>query len=191
MIYRKLQSISLIGLTIFLSLAVQKESKKEEAQALNIPVTNILVEDIPVQKEFVGQVYGVKDIPIRSRVEGYLEGLYFKEGSHVKAGDLLYKVDPQPYQAEVAMRKGQLAEAQATLIGAKSDLRRYEPLAKINAVSQADLDQAVEENGAAESLVDAAKANLRMAQIELGYTQIESPISELLLKKQKQKWESL
>ncbi|NLR89689.1 MULTISPECIES: efflux RND transporter periplasmic adaptor subunit [Flammeovirga] len=157
------------------------EAKKQlKIPQVEIPVTEVLVQDVPLSKVFVGQVYGTKDIPIRSRVEGYLEGIHFKEGSRVKKGQLLYTVDPQTYAAEVTMLKSKLAEAEVTLIRASNDLDRIQPLAEQNAVSKSDLDAALAEKGAAESMVAAAKANLRMAQIELGYTTIESPINGII-----------
>ncbi|NME66436.1 efflux RND transporter periplasmic adaptor subunit [Flammeovirga aprica] len=171
-----------LAFTINLLCGCGKSSEQQQTQLpqLEIPITEVTIQDVPLTKEFVGQVYGTKDIPIRSRVEGYLEGIYFKEGSEVKKGQLLYKVDPKQYAANVAMREGQLAEAKVTLIRASNDLERIQPLAEQNAVSKSDLDAALAEKGASESMVVAAEANLRMAQIELGYTRITSPISGII-----------
>ncbi|KXX68268.1 efflux RND transporter periplasmic adaptor subunit [Flammeovirga sp. SJP92] len=175
--------IMTLAFTINLLYGCGKSSETQQQNQLpqvEIPITEVTIQDVPLTKEFVGQVYGTKDIPIRSRVEGYLEGIYFKEGSEVKKGQLLYKVDPKQYAANVAMREGQLAEAKVTLIRASNDLDRIQPLAEQNAVSKSDLDAALAEKGASESMVAAAEANLRMAQIELGYTRIASPISGII-----------
>ncbi|MBB3700470.1 efflux RND transporter periplasmic adaptor subunit [Flammeovirga yaeyamensis] len=175
-----LKLVTLFLITNFLMSCGGDEKPTSQLPQIEIPVTEVIVQDVPISKSFVGQVYGTKDIPIRSRVEGYLEGIHFKEGSRVKKGQLLYTVDPQTYAAEVTMLKSKLAEAEVTLIRAKNDLARIKPLAEKNAVSKSDLDAAQAEKDAAESMVAAAKANLRMSQIELGYTTIKSPISGII-----------
>ncbi|MBB6462048.1 efflux RND transporter periplasmic adaptor subunit [Flammeovirga kamogawensis] len=171
-----------LAITSIVLIGCGGESAKQQQKIpqAEIQVTEVTVQNVPLTKTFVGQVYGTKDIPIRSRVEGFLEGIHFREGSRVKKGQLLYTVDPQSYSAEVTMRKSQLAEAKVSLIRASNDLDRIQPLAEQNAVSKSDLDAALAEKGAAESMVAAAQANLRMSQIELGYTTIESPITGVI-----------
>ncbi len=137
-------------------------------------------EDVPLYLEFLGQTSGLKDIVIRARVEGFLEGIHFKEGSSVKKGDLLYTLESQPFEEKVSARMSAVAEAKTMLAKAKGDLGRIKPLAEINAVSQSDLDEAVATYDATLSSVEAAEANLRAAQIELSYTKIKSPISGII-----------
>ncbi|MCB0795321.1 MAG: efflux RND transporter periplasmic adaptor subunit [Flavobacteriales bacterium] len=137
-------------------------------------------EAVPLYKEFVGQVYGFQDIPIRARVEGYLEGLHFEEGRPVKKGQLLYTIDPKEQQAKVARTQSDLAEARIMAVNMTNELDRIQPLADINAVSKSDLDAAIANKGASEAKVDAASANLRVAEIELGYTRIHAPIDGLI-----------
>lgn len=170
--------------TMLLAIAITISSCKEE-QAMQAPpaeveVIEVIQKEIPIYREFVGQVYGLKDIPIRARVEGFLTGIYFSEGRQVKEGQLLYSIDAQPFEAEVASQQSKVAEAQTYLVNATNELARYEPLAKINAVSKSDLDAAIATKDAAEASLEAAKANLEMAQIQLGYTQIYSPINGLI-----------
>jgi membrane fusion protein (multidrug efflux system) len=119
---------------------------------------------------------GSVDIPIRARVEGFLEGMFFEEGWPVTKDQLLYTIDPQPFEAAVVEAKGQLAEARTMLAKAKSDLDRIRPLAEMKAVSEQDLDGAVAEYEAAIGAVQAAEARVEQAEIELGYTRIQSPI---------------
>lgn len=140
--------------------------------------------EVPLFKEFVAQVYGHKDIPIRARVDGYLEGLHFREGFVVQKGQLLYSIDPQPFQQEVNNAQSALAEAEVQSINAKNDLQRIEPLAAIDAVSQRDLDAAKAHFEASQAKVSAAKAKLELAKINLGYTRISAPISGLIGKTQ-------
>jgi len=128
----------------------------------------------------VGQVFGVQDIPIRARVEGFLEGIHFKEGSTVEKDQLLYTIDSQPYEAEAATQQGRLAEAKTALVKAENELRRKEPVAKTGAISLIDLDAAIAERDAATAAVSAAEASLRLAQIQLGYAKIYSPLQGVI-----------
>ena len=159
-------------------------SKKEEQQAQAPPpqVTVVVAQakDVPIFQEFVGQIYGFKDIAIRARVEGFLEGIHFEEGSRVEKGALLYTLESQPFEADVAAKMSRVAEANTMLAKAKSDLDRIEPLAKEKAVSESDLDGAVAQYEASIESVKAAKANLRASNIQLGYTKIYSPITGII-----------
>jgi membrane fusion protein (multidrug efflux system) len=152
------------------------EQKKGEAPPPEIKVVKVIQENTPIYKEYVGQMYGLKDIPIRARVEGFLEGIFFNEGAGVKKGQLLYSIDPQPFLADVAAQQSKLAEAKTLLVNAENELARYKPLAEINAVSQSDLDAAQATRDAAFAGVDAAKANLKLSEIHLSYTKIHAPI---------------
>ena len=157
---------------------------KEEAAAPppppEIPVVVTQAQDVPLYMEFVGQVYGLKDIAIRARVEGFLESIHFEEGSLVKEGQLLYTLESQPFEETVANRMSKVAEAQTMLAKASSDLGRIKPLAELKAVSQSDLDGAVAQFKAAQAGLEAAEANLRAAQIQLGYTKVFSPINGII-----------
>lgn len=153
----------------------EKEVKK--VPPLEIEVINVIQKDVPIYREFVGQVYGLLDIPIRARVEGFLVNVNFDEGFRVKKGQLLYTIDSQPFQAEVASMQSKVAEAHTYLVNASNELERYKPLAEINAVSQSDFDAAKAQKEAAEATLQAAKANLELANIKLSYTRISSPIN--------------
>ncbi|MCD6271679.1 MAG: efflux RND transporter periplasmic adaptor subunit, partial [Deltaproteobacteria bacterium] len=135
---------------------------------------------VPIYREYVGQVFGFKDIAIRARIEGYLEGIHFKEGSRIEKSILLYTLESRQFEANVAAKMSMVAEAQTMLVKAKSDLNRYKPLAKAKAVSESDLDAAVAQYEASIASVEAAKANLKVAEIQLGYTKIYSPVSGII-----------
>lgn len=171
-------------LLFFLLLAIPAcQNQDQTAQAPpppDIPVVVLQGQDIPLFLEFVGQVYGLKDIAIRARVEGFLEGLHFEEGSQVEEGQLLYTLESQPFEETVANRMSQVAEAQTMLAKASSDLGRIKPLAALKAVSQSDLDGAVAQFEAAQASLEAAQANLRASRIQLGYTKIYSPINGII-----------
>lgn len=164
----------------FIFVSGCKEKIASEIPPPQVQVVEVIQQDIPVIEEFVGQTYGLFDIAIQARVDGFLEGIFFEEGRRVKKGQLLYTIDPEPFEAKVAAAMGQLAEANTRLVKAESDLIRIRPLAEINAVSQSDLDAAVAQRDAAIGAVDAAKANLESARIELGYTKVFSPIDGII-----------
>lgn len=162
------------------AIACNKEKQQQKMQPQEIQVVKVIQKDVPIYSEFVGQVFGLFDIPIRARVEGFLEGIYFQEGQSVKKGQLLYAIDAQPFIAEVASQQSKVAEAQSLLVNAEKELNRYKPLAAKNAVSQSDLDAAQATYEAALASVEAAKANRRMSQINLSYTKLKSPIQGVI-----------
>ncbi len=128
----------------------------------------------------VGSTLGTQDVPIRARVEGFLETLDFQEGRFVNKGQLLYTIDPQTFQAKLVSAQSQLAGAKTQRAKAKSDLARIRPLAEMKAVSAQGLDSAVAQFEAAEAGVQAAEAAVDLARIELSYTRIHAPISGLI-----------
>ena len=158
----------------------QKEEQQAQAPPPQVTVVVTQGKDVPIYQEFVGQAYGFKDIAIRARVEGFLEGIHFEEGSRIEKGALLYTLESQPFEADVAAKMSRVAEAKTMLAKAKSDLDRIEPLAKEKAVSESDLDSAVAQYEASIESVKAAEANLRASNIQLGYTKIYSPISGII-----------
>lgn len=171
-IFKLLSSIVLISIVV--------SSCKEEAQTpppTEVGVISPIKNKVPVVKEFVGEISGLVDIPIRARVDGFLEKIAFVEGAKVKKGQLLYVIDDQPFLAKLANAKSELAAAKTELVRAINELNRVQPLAEINAVSKNDLDAAIASKGAAEANVDAAKAKIQIANIDLSYTRINSPIN--------------
>lgn len=141
-----------------------------------IEVVEVLERSTDITQDYVGQTLGSTDIPIRARVEGFLESRNFTEGRAVTKGQLLYTIDPRPYRAQVVAAEGRLAEAKTQLSKASADLERIRPLAEMKAVSQQDLDAAVSQRDAAQGALQAAEADLELANIELGYTNLYAPI---------------
>jgi membrane fusion protein, multidrug efflux system len=136
--------------------------------------------EAPIYQEFVGQVYGYNDIAIAARVEGFLEGIHFEEGSRVEKGKLLYTLESHQFEADVAAKMSDVAGARTVMTEAKTYLDRIRPLAQEKAVSESDLDAAVAKYEVGISSVKAAEANLRAAKIQLGYTKIYSPINGII-----------
>lgn len=141
-----------------------------------VTVVKVAPRTIPIIKEFVGQISGIRDIQVRARVGGILLKRYYTEGAKVKAGDLLFKIDSAPYQAALDQAKGDVSVAQARMINARQAYNRIIPLYKENAVSQKDRDDAVAEYNSAKSAWESAKAKLEEAKINLGYTTVLAPI---------------
>ena len=170
----------LVAVFILSIFGCTKPAQEQTNQPPSLHVIPVITQDVNLEEEFVGHVYGIVDIPIRARVDGYLQGIHFNEGKPVKKGDLLYTIDPEPIRAQVAAAKSQVAQAKIEAVRANNDLERYEPLVKIDAVSKSDYDAAVAAKGAADAAVEAAEANLRSAEINLSYTTIYSPINGLI-----------
>ncbi len=180
----KFKTVVLTTCLSFIFFACTDQKEAPNAPPPEVSVVEIEAADVPLFLEFVGETSGAKDITIRARVEGFLEGLHFQEGSVVKKGDLLYTLESQPFEEKVATRMSSVAEVKTNLAKNKGDLDRYKPLAKINAVSKSDLDAAQAAYDASLSSLEAARANLRAAKIELSYTKIYSPIDGIIGKTQ-------
>ncbi len=172
----------MISASLVLTLGACDSSEKAagEMPPLLVRVTQSTLQDVPLTVEMVGTTMGTQDIPIRTRVEGYLETMEFEEGTFVKKGDMLYTVDAQPFQAMLVAAQSELASSQTTLAKTQSDLARIRPLAEIKAVSEQDLDSAIAQEAAARAGVRASEANVDLAEIELSYTRIKAPIDGLI-----------
>ena len=178
MIKNYLLSVVALSLMITMFSCGNEEQKQQAPQ--EIPVVKVLQHDVPVFSEYVGNMYGKKDIPIRARVEGFLESIDFKEGTRVKKGQLLYTIDPQSLAAASNAQKSQVTAAQTDLSKAKADLERIKPLAATNAVSKSELDAAQAAYDAAVANLNAARANLKSSNIDLSYTKVLSPIDGVI-----------
>ncbi len=143
-------------------------------------VTTVVQKDVPIYLDLVGQTQGFQDTDIRARVEGFLESVDFREGSFVRKGELLYRIDQKPLEAALAQSKAELATAQAKLAKADNDVARYTPLVAKQAVSQKELDDARAAQDAGRSEVEAGKAAVEKATLDLGYARVVSPVGGLV-----------
>jgi membrane fusion protein, multidrug efflux system len=139
-------------------------------------VTEVEQRDVPVTSEWIGTTEGAVDAEVRAQVTGNLVSRHYKEGTLVKKGDLLFKIDPRPYRAARGQASGELARAKAMLQKAKLDVERYTPLAAQHAISQQELDNAIQAQRAAEASVQAARATLDKGDLDLSFTEVRSPI---------------
>ncbi len=149
------------------------------APAPAVPVTVATVQPRKVTnwQEFSGRLEAVDRVQIRPRVAGAIQSVHFREGGLVKAGDLLVTIDPEPYQAAVAEAEGAVASAEAKLALANTELERGKTLFAKNTIAQSDVDQRQSARSEALAGLQSAKASLKVAQLNLDYTQIRAPIS--------------
>lgn len=145
----------------------------------SVTVIEVKPENTPATFEFTGKTASSRQVQINARVEGYLDKIAYVEGSLVKTGQLLFQIDPKPFQAALDSARATLAQQEALLVKARQLLARVKPLAKQNAVSQQDLDNAIAGELTALAQVQAAKAQVDTAQLNLGYTTIKSPLNGL------------
>lgn len=134
---------------------------------------------LPLQLTYTARAVGSREVEVRARVSGILEARRFVEGSAVKAGDVLFQIDPEPYRAAVAQARGELGVERASLDEATRNRDRIVPLYDKNAVSQRQRDEAVSAYEVAAARVASAEARLKAAELDLGYTSVRAPISGL------------
>src|ERR1700751_2792507 len=156
----------------------------------DVEVVQVEQKDVPIYGEWIGTLDGFTNADVRAQVTGYLMRQGYQEGAFVKKGQLLFQIDPRPFQAALDQAAGQLAQAKASLANARAvqgrtqlDVERYAPLAKEQAASQQDLDNSVQNNLAAkatvataEAQIKTAEAALETAQINLDFTRLIAPI---------------
>jgi len=155
-----------------------------------VEVVQVEQKDVPIYGEWIGTLDGLTNADVRAQVTGYIMRQAYQEGAFVKKGQLLFEIDPRPFQAALSQAEGQLAQAQALLANAQAvqgrtqlDVERYTPLAREQAASQQDLDNAVQNNLAAKASVATAEAQIKTyeaavetARINLDFTRLTAPI---------------
>ncbi len=150
-----------------------------QAPAVEVSTVKVEPKTVPVTLEYVGQTQSSHIVEIRARVEGYIDKIAYKEGSLVNKGDVLFQLDPRPFEAKLEQAKGDLGAAKANLYRAEREFGRVEPLYKQNAVSQRDRDNAEASLLAARASVQSSTGKLKDAEVNLSYTTITSPVTGL------------
>ena len=163
-------------LLVAVSLAGCKQKQAATATVPEVQVVTLQSTDAPVSEEWIGTLDGSVNAQIRAQVTGYLISQNYAEGSRVKKGDVLFEIDARPFQAALEQAEAKLAQDRAQQGKTELDVKRYTPLAKTQAVSQEELDNAVQANLAAEAQIKADEAARDLAQVNLGFTKIVSPI---------------
>lgn len=145
--------------------------------AVKVTVHEVKAKDTPIIMEFVGKTASSRRVEIRSRVEGFLERRLYTEGSLVQAGDVLFEMDKLPFEAQLDAANAELSQQMARMTTAKANLDRVKPLARQNAVAKKELDDALGTYNTASAAVEAAKAKVVQAELNLGYCTIKSPVT--------------
>lgn len=170
--------VALLSATVLLAACGEKP-QQQDMSGMKVPVSVIQAqpEVTPIFTELPGRVEAIKEAEVRARVTGIVTAINFEQGSEVKEGDLLFTIDPAPYEAVRDQAAAQLKNAQAEAQTASLLAQRYGKLIKENAVSRQDYDTAMARANQAQAAVAAAKAALKAAEIDLGYTKVTAPIS--------------
>jgi membrane fusion protein (multidrug efflux system) len=173
------RSLARVLVDVCLVLFATSCGRKHEATTPARPVVSVAAaaqRDVPVYDEYAGTLEAYVSADVRARVEGFLLEQHYTEGGFVKTGQLLFVIDPRPFEAARLQAEGTLAEAKAALEKATADVARDRPLVAKQAVSQQDLDNAVAAKDSAMGQVVAAEGALRTAKLNLEYTRVVAPV---------------
>jgi RND family efflux transporter MFP subunit len=175
----KLTALAVVSAVLGLSGCGKKQQQKASGPP---PVPNVTIAQ-PVQKEIVewdsypGHIEAVDEVEVRARVGGYLQSIHFKDGAEVQKGDLLFVIDPRPYQAELEKAQAEVLRAQTRLELAKNEFERAERLLKGKAISEEEADTRSKAISEAEAALNSAKASVETARLNLEFTRVTAPIS--------------
>jgi RND family efflux transporter MFP subunit len=176
---------------VVIAIVLRPKPAASAGPPAEVMVTPVQQKDVAIYSEWIGTLDGLVNADVKAQVTGYLQDQDYQEGAFVQKGQLLFQIDPRPFQAVLDQAEGQLAQAKAQLVNAEAvqlrnqlDVNRYTPLAKEQAASQQDLDNAIQNNLAAQATVATAKAQIQSAQaavetakLNLGFTRLIAPIS--------------
>lgn len=155
------------------------EKRAPEANSAGPPevlVTDVVQKEVPVFRQWVGTVNGIQNAEVRARTEGYLTTISYQQGGYVKQGDVLFLIDSRPFVAALDQAKGQLSEAQATLLGVELDAKRAKELFQQQVISEQEYTNKTQAYQTKLAAVAAAQAAMEQAQLNLDYTKIVSPL---------------
>ena len=168
----------LAGCLLLFLTACEKQAAAPPAPP-EVEVVSVAQRDVPVYGEWVATLDGYVNAQIQPQVTGYLIKRNYTEGTLVSKGQVLFEIDPRPFQAALEQAKGQLAQYRAQLAKTTMDVERDTPLAANSAIPQAQLDNDVQAKAAAQAMVDAAQAQVDQAQLNLGFTKVRSLVDGL------------
>ena len=173
---RELRGTAVAAASALLVLAACGKPELPKAPTPEVLTVRVATENVPIYGEWVGTTAGFVNAQIRPKVEGYLLKQIYRNGAVVQKDALMFEIDPRQFQAQVESARGDLGRAQAALGRSKQNVARYTPLAARGAVSQKELDDAIQSERANQASVESAQAALDQAKLNLGWTKIHSPI---------------
>ena len=177
-----------ILLLITVATGCNKQAPSIERPAPQVSVLEVKPQTIPYTETFVAQTESSRQVDITARVSGFLDKIAYKEGELVNENQVLFQLDPKPFQAQLDAARGQLQAQQARLFTARATLDRVKPLTEQNALSEFDLDRAQGEFEAATAAVFVAQANVKEAELNLGYTSIYTPVTGIASRSIPRRW---
>jgi len=169
--------LSSLGSLILFAAGCGNTKAAPAAPPATVEFATVVQQDTPIYSEWVATLDGYVNAQIQPHVTGYIVKQNYREGSVVKKGDVLFEIDPRPFKAALDQAKAQLAQSEAQLGKAKLDVERDTPLAQARAIAQAQLDTEIQTKFGAQALVDAAKANVEQAELNLEWTRVTSLVT--------------
>jgi membrane fusion protein, multidrug efflux system len=177
-------ALALLAATAAFGLCGCKKAAPPPPPPPIVQVMDITTTNAPASVEFIGQLDSPQNVEVRARVEAFVDKMLFTEGTEVKEGDPLFKLDDRPYQEKLSAAKGGLGEAEAALKKYEADVARLQPLAEKRAVPKQDLDNALAYVDVGKAAVFSAQARVESAMIDLSYCDVRAPMSGLIGAKQ-------
>lgn len=177
LVNHKVFSALVCGGFVLLLAGCGKTNAAPAAPPLPVQVATVVQQDTPIYSEWVAILDGYVNAQIQPRVSGYIIKQNYKEGSVVSKGQVLFEIDPRPFKAALDQAKAQLAQAEAQFGKAKLDVERDTPLAQAQAIAQSQLDTEVQAKLGAQAQVEAAKANVEQAELNMEWTKVTSLVS--------------
>src|SRR5438132_4087039 len=168
---------ALSGLLLLMAACAQQQPTAAAPPPPKVTVSQPISRDVVEWEEYTGRLEAAESVEVRARVNGYLQSIHFKDGAIVKKGDLLFVIDPRPYQAELERAKAEVALATARLERTDKDFARAQKLLQVHAASQEEVDTRVADQRQAQESVQAARAMVNAAQLNVEFTQVRAPIS--------------
>jgi RND family efflux transporter MFP subunit len=166
--------LALVLATAVLAVGCGKTNAAPAIPVPEVEVASVVQKDVPIFSEWVATLDGFVNAQIQPQVTGYIIRQTYKEGSFVRKGQILFHIDPRPFQAVLDQANAQVAQAQAQLAKTAMDVDRDTPLAKERAIAQSQLDNDIQANRAAKAEVKAAEAQVEQAQLNLEFTEVKS-----------------
>ncbi len=172
-----LSRYALSGVLLLMTACAQQQPTAAPPPPPKVTVSQPINREVVEWEEYTGRLEAMESVEVRARVNGYLQSIHFKNGTTVKQGDLLFVIDPRPYQAELERAKAEVALANARLERTGKDLARAQMLVRSRAVSEEEVDTRVSDQRQAQETVQAARAMVNAAQLNVEFTQVRAPIS--------------
>src|SRR5882672_6035542 len=164
-----------IGIVASMGIGCSSSAQPKAPAPVEVSVAEVICKQLGDSDEFTGRLEAVNAVEVRPRVSGYLQSVHFKEGAIVHQGDLLFQIDPRPFQAEVDRLKGDLSQAKAQLARAQSDFQRAERLHNNDGMSAEEYDRRAALRNETEALIASTAAALRGAELNQEFRRVVAP----------------